>query len=89
MGVDTKQDTKVIIYGAEWCPPCHLAKDYLKSKGVAYEYRNVEEDQKWGKEAVEKSGQFAIPVIEIGKRIMIGFDRISIDEALKEAGLTK
>jgi glutaredoxin 3 len=87
--MDKNSTAKVIIYGAEWCPPCHMAKNYLKSKGIEYEYRNVEEDQKWGKEAVEKSGQFAIPVIEIGKRIMVGFDRISIDEALKEAGITK
>lgn len=82
-------DTKIIIYGAEWCPPCHETKHYLDHLGIKYEYRNVDENQSWGQEAVKKSGQFAIPIIDIDGDIIVGFNRPKIDEALKKAGLTK
>jgi glutaredoxin-like YruB-family protein len=76
------QTKSVLIYGAEWCPPCHVAKNYLKNHGIEYEYRNVDENQAWAVEAVTKSGQTGIPVIIIEDEIIIGFDRPKIDAAL-------
>ncbi len=76
-------DTKIIIYGAEWCGPCHMTKHYLDDKGIAYTYVNVDNDPAGGLEAINKSGQRAIPVIDVGGDIIIGFDRPSLDNALK------
>jgi len=77
---DTKQP--VIIYGAEWCPPCHVTKDYLTKHGIEYDYRNIEENEQYMQEAAEKSGANAIPVIDINGTIIVGFDRPKIDAAL-------
>lgn len=82
-------ESKVIVYGAEWCAFCHEAMRYLDKLGVKHEYRNVEEDPKYGIEAVEKSHQYGIPVLDIDGTIVIGFDRPRIDEALNKAGLIK
>jgi glutaredoxin len=82
-------DTKVIVYGAEWCAFCHTAMEYFDKLDVKYEYRNVEESRDWGEEAVKKSGQFGIPVIDIAGEIIVGFDRPKIDGALREHGLMK
>lgn len=38
-----KPDIK--LYGAEWCPDCHRAKNYLDRQSVAYEYINVDDDE--------------------------------------------
>jgi glutaredoxin len=76
---DTAQIT---IYGAEWCGPCHMTKHYLESIGLKYQYRNIDEDPAAGMEAINKSGERAIPVIDIGGDIIIGFDRPRIDAAL-------
>ena len=35
-------DVTVIIYGADWCKPCHQAEDYLRSKGVRVVKKDVE-----------------------------------------------
>ena len=63
--------------------------EYLDKHNIEYEYRNVEENRDYGEEAVKKSGQFGIPVTDIGGEIIIGFDRPKIDGALREHGLMK
>lgn len=80
-------DKSVIVYGAEWCAFCHEAMHYFDKLGVKYEYRNVEENPNFGEEAVKKSGQFGIPVIDIADTIIIGFDKPRIDEAVKKNNL--
>lgn len=74
---------KVIIYSAEWCGFCHAAKQYLDKLGVAYEDKDVDHDHKAAEEAVSKSSQRAIPVIDIEGDIILGFDRPRIDASLK------
>ena len=74
----------VTVYGAEWCPPCHAAKAYLKSRNVSYEYINIDEQQEKGREVAMQTGWSAIPIIKIGSEYMLGFDRQKIDGALQE-----
>lgn len=78
---------KVIVYSADWCAFCHAAKDYLDKIGVAFTEKNVEHDQAFAQEAVEKSQQMGIPVLDIDGTIIIGFDRARIDAVLKEKQL--
>lgn len=83
-------DTKnVTVYSTTWCGFCHQAKKYFDSIGVKYNDINVEEDQKAAEEMVKKSGQMGVPVIEIGKSIVVGFNKPKIDDLLKTAGITK
>jgi glutaredoxin 3 len=79
--------TKPIIYSANWCAFCHAAKNYFDKLGVAYEVRDIEQDQKFAQESVEKSGQMGIPVIDIDGNIIVGFDRPKIDTTLKAKNL--
>jgi len=74
---------KIKMYTSPYCPFCHRAKDYLNKKGVKYEEVNVLGNLRAARELVEKSGQDAVPVIEIGDKIIVGFDPKRIDEALK------
>jgi glutaredoxin len=80
-------DTNIIVYGAPWCAFCHTAMQYFDKLGVKYQYIDVDQDMKAGMEAVEKSGQRGIPVIDLGGDIIIGFDRPRIDASLKTHGL--
>jgi glutaredoxin-like YruB-family protein len=78
-------DTKhVTIYSADWCAFCHAAKDYLTKMGVKFEEKNVEQNQAFAMESVQKSGQMGIPVLDIDGEIIIGFDRPKIDAALQK-----
>ncbi len=71
-----------IIYSANWCAFCHAAKQYLDKLGVKYEVRDIESHHVYATEAVEKSGQMGIPVIDIDGTIIVGFDRPKIDASL-------
>jgi glutaredoxin 3 len=80
---------QVIVYSATWCAFCHAAKDYFDKLGVSYDDRDVEKTAEYGKEAVDKSSQRGIPVIDIDGDIIVGFDRPRIDAALKAHDLVK
>lgn len=77
----------VTIYSATWCAFCHAAKEYLDKLGVKYIDKDVDSDPAFAREAATKSGQRAIPVLDIGGKVIIGFDRPKIDAALKANSL--
>jgi glutaredoxin 3 len=77
----------VTIYSADWCAFCHATKDYLTKLGVSYTEKNVDSDPEIAREAVTKSGQTGIPVLDVDGTIIIGFDRPKIDTALKSSKL--
>ncbi|PIN98933.1 MAG: NrdH-redoxin [Candidatus Diapherotrites archaeon CG10_big_fil_rev_8_21_14_0_10_31_34] len=72
----------VIVYSTQTCPYCHMAKNYLKEKGIEFEDVDVSQDHEKGHEMIEKSGQQGVPVLDINGKIIIGFDKARIDEAL-------
>jgi len=74
---------KVVVYSTPTCPYCHMAKDFLRKNNIKFEDIDVSSDRAKAKEMVEKSGQMGVPVIEIGKKIIIGFDREAIKKELK------
>ena len=76
-------ESSIIVYSATWCAFCHQAKDYFDKLGVKYTDKDVEKDPAAGLEAVTKSEQRGIPVIDIAGDIIVGFDRPKIDAALK------
>ncbi len=71
----------VIVYSAEWCPWCHKTIEYLKNKGIEFEVRDVSKKE-YAIEAMKKSGQTGIPVVDINGTIIVGFNQAAIDEAL-------
>ncbi len=79
----------IIVYSAVWCAFCHAAKEYLDKLGVEYTEKDVEKDETAAHESVEKSGQMGIPVIDIDGTIIVGFDKVTIDEILKKKKYTK
>ena len=58
------------------------AKDYLNKKGIAFTEKDVESNPTFAQEAVQKSDQMGIPVLDIDGTIIVGFDRPKIDAAL-------
>ena len=76
---------KVKVYSTPTCPWCHKAKEYLAEKKVKFENVDVSVDDKARDDMIEKSGQMGVPVIEIGKKMIVGFDKEAIDAELKKA----
>jgi glutaredoxin 3 len=82
-------DSPVIVYGAVWCAFCKQAEAYLTKIGVKYIEKDIDKDPDAAKEAVEKSGVSAVPVIDVNGTIILGFDKPKLDSALKAAKLVK
>jgi glutaredoxin len=79
-----------IIYGAEWCKPCHDAQAYLQRRGVRVIKKDVDNDE--GAEAEMKQklarahlGGSSIPVIDIMGQILVGFSPLALDRAIETA----
>ncbi|TSC76842.1 MAG: glutaredoxin-like protein [Parcubacteria group bacterium Gr01-1014_31] len=74
----------VTIYSTPTCPYCKMAKAYLQKKNVPFTDVDVSVDAAKAEEMIEKSGQLGVPVLDIGGRIVIGFDQPQIEAALVE-----
>ncbi len=74
----------VTIYSTPTCPWCHKAKQYLSEKEIPFTEVNVAEDQAMAEEMVRKSGQMAVPMIDIDGKIIVGFDKEKIDKLLSQ-----
>jgi glutaredoxin 3 len=72
----------VTIYSTPTCSWCQIAKEHLRSSGIAFEDVDVATDMTRAREMVEKSGQYGVPVIDIDGEIVVGFDRARIDSLL-------
>jgi glutaredoxin 3 len=80
---------KIIVYSTQTCPYCVMVKEFLKEKKVEFEDVDVGEDHSRANEMVEKSGQMGVPVVDIGGKIIIGFNKPKLEETLKEKGYLK
>ncbi len=72
----------VTVYSTPTCGYCRMAKNYLKEKNVAFTDYNVATNSDKAQEMVRKSGQMGVPVLDVNGKIIIGFDRAAIDQAL-------
>ncbi len=75
--------TKVKVYSTPTCPYCHSAKEFLKENKIEFEDIDVSKDRKKAQEMIEKSGQMAVPVLDINGTIIVGYDKAAIKKALK------
>ncbi len=73
---------QVTIYSTPTCHFCHAAKDFFSANGVAFTDYNVGTDLAKRKEMIEKSGQMGVPVITVGKDLIVGFDEPKLRELL-------
>lgn len=73
---------KVKIYSTPTCPYCNLAKDFFKQNKIAYEEIDVGKDQKQAEHMVKISGQMGVPVIEVDKEVIVGFNEAKLRKAL-------
>ncbi len=74
---------QIIVYSTKSCPYCVMAKEYLKSKSVSFQDFDVSQDTNKAMEMIRKSGQQGVPVLEVNGKIIVGFNKVEIDSALK------
>ncbi len=73
----------VTIYSSPTCHHCHAAKEFFTKHNIAFTDRDVATDTTAVTEAVEKSGQMGVPVIDIDGEVVVGFDEATLKKLLE------
>lgn len=79
---EVKNQPKVLVFSTPTCSFCNLAKKYFREKGVKFTDIDVSRDQSAARDMVRRSGQMGVPVIDIGGKIIVGFDKPKINSLL-------
>lgn len=79
---DKVKQPKVILFTTPSCTYCRTAKQYLRQRGVRFKDIDVSRDASAARDMVRRSGQSGVPVIQIGSKVIVGFDRPKIDSLL-------
>lgn len=87
---DAQGAITAIVYGADWCKPCHDAERYLKSLGVAVTKKDIEESRAAQAEMQQKLARAnrtgaSIPVIDVMGKIFVGYNPSSLRQAVEAA----
>jgi glutaredoxin 3 len=82
--------SKVILYSKENCPYCHMAKELLSGRGIAFEEIRIDLDPSKLEEMIRLSNKRTVPQIFINNQSIGGYDDLTIlmrsgklDELLK------
>ncbi|NOX63707.1 MAG: NrdH-redoxin [Chloroflexi bacterium] len=77
-----KKQKKVLIFTTPTCGWCKRAMKYFREHNVKYKQVDVSRDPAAARDMVRMSGQMGVPVIKIGKEVIVGFDKARIDQLL-------
>jgi glutaredoxin 3 len=80
--VETKPQPRVIVFSTPTCSFCNMAKKYFREKGIKFSDVDVSRDPAAARDMVRRSGQQGVPVIDIGGKIVVGFDLVKINQYL-------
>jgi glutaredoxin-like YruB-family protein len=82
MADSTRPQPRVIVFSTPTCGFCNAAKSYFRQRGVRFTDVDVSRDAAAARDMVRRSGQQGVPVIDIGGKIIVGFDKPKINQLL-------
>jgi glutaredoxin 3 len=74
--------SRVVLFSTSTCSWCRRAKRYLTENRVRFKEVDIERDPKVAQDLIKKTGQTGVPVIKIGGKWIVGFDRLAIEREL-------
>ena len=77
-----RKQPRVIVFTAPTCSFCRATKQYFRQQGIRFKEVDVSRDPRAARDIVRRTGQQGVPVIQIGGKFVVGFDRPKIDKLL-------
>ena len=74
--------SEVVLYSTSWCGWCRKTMAWLDERGIEYENRDIEKNDTWRDELIEKTGRTSIPMVEIDGEVIQGYDPGRMHELL-------
>jgi len=83
---------RVVLYGTSWCGACRSARQFFVQNAIPFVDRDVEKDQAAAAELQEKATRLGVsadrvPVLDIGGRLLIGFDPARVQRMLESTAI--
>lgn len=79
--IEIKQK-KVVLFTTPTCSWCRRTKQYFREQKVRFKEVDVSRDQAAANDIRRMTGQMGVPVILIGNKPIVGFDKSQIDRLL-------
>ncbi|PIP12239.1 MAG: NrdH-redoxin [bacterium (Candidatus Stahlbacteria) CG08_land_8_20_14_0_20_40_26] len=79
---ESKKQPKVVVFSTPACPWCGRVKLYLRQRGIKFKDIDVAKDKTAARDMVRRTGQMGVPVLLIGSRPIVGFNKPLIDHLL-------
>lgn len=73
---------RVTVFTTPTCSWCRRAKQYLTQQRVRFREVDVSRDPIAARDLVRMTGQMGVPVILVGNRPIVGFDKPQLDRLL-------
>lgn len=77
-----QKQPRVIMFSTPTCSYCNMAKRYFRQHQIRFRDVDISKDPAAARDVVRRSGQMGVPVIDIGGKIIVGFDKPKINELL-------
>jgi glutaredoxin len=87
---DGAKGVSAIVYGADWCKPCHDAERFLKGLGVQVTKKDIEASAAAHKEMQAKLIRAnrpgaSIPVIDVNGTVIVGYNPGALKRIVEDA----
>jgi glutaredoxin-like YruB-family protein len=73
---------RIIVYTTPTCPACRSVKTYFRTRNINFREVDVSQDSNSAQMLVKRSGQMAVPQIDIDGHLIVGFDSVKINKLL-------
>jgi len=77
-----KRQPRVLLFTTPTCSYCKTAKRYLRQQDIRFKEIDISQDKSAARDVKRRSGQQGVPVLFIGSKVVVGFDRPKIDKLL-------
>jgi glutaredoxin 3 len=77
-----KKQPRVLVFTTPTCGYCTKAKSYLKRNGIKFKEIDITRDPEGARDVRRMSGGSSVPVILVGTRAVVGFDRSKLEGLL-------
>ena len=79
---EAKKQPKVVIFTTPTCGYCTKAKSYMRKQGIKFREEDISKDPDAARDVRRLSGGTSVPVILVGSRVVVGFDKTKLDGLL-------
>ncbi len=76
----------VILYGTQQCSYCTKARSFLRDRQIHFADLDIEKSPQAAAELKALGQSTSVPVLLVGKRLIVGFNPQAFEDALSQSG---